>query len=546
MRYGFLILLTLSAITLGIVLTSPLPTMDGGARPPLVKLERDYEPDNIYFDPAWRILPQSWRPYITRTEPAEFQNLIADETPCREVQTTSSEADIVGEGTMQNEVSLAVSGSTIVVTYNDDNEINSANSVSGFSVSTDGGKTFTDRGAIMPSNDYFGGGDPMIVADPYDPNHFIYLQLTYNVQLRPDTYSPSSIVLHHSYDGGQTFLPENSIDVLQGKRHPDKPSEPAVSGKGFHDKEWMSYDPVNNTVIISWSYFYQQLDGTDEAFPAILVSRDGGYTFDDPVNPLPQGQWGGLVATATGPNGELYVVFNDFQTSRLLFTRSLDGGTTWEGPFQATGIFQQPGYFGRCGYYFRIVLKGNIRITSIPSMAVDPVTGEIYVVYNYMPDSDNSDAQYTYDPNTDYSNIAFIRSSDQGATWSSPVTINDDTTLTDQFMPWVASAGDGNVAVMFYDRRNDPTNTLMHVYLARSFDGGRTWLRNQPVTCQAFPPAADAGCYMGDYNQMVVTEDGYHMAWGDNRNLQGGVPNADVFWAKVKIRPHVRPFNFSD
>ena len=47
-------------------------------------------------------------------------------------------------------------------------------------------------------------------------------------------------------------------------------------------------------------------------------------------------------------------------------------------------------------------------------------------------------------------------STDNGATWSAPVRVNDDATTRSQFLPYVAlDATTGAVAVGFHDCRND-------------------------------------------------------------------------------------------
>jgi hypothetical protein len=77
--------------------------------------------------------------------------------------------------------------------------------------------------------------------------------------------------------------------------------------------------------------------------------------------------------------------------------------------------------------------------------------------------------------------VLFTKSVDGGAHWSTPVSLNDDTTANDQFHPTLSvvpgTSGD-KVTVSFYDRRDDPKNCLAYVYATQSTDGGSTWSAN--------------------------------------------------------------------
>ncbi len=80
--------------------------------------------------------------------------------------------------------------------------------------------------------------------------------------------------------------------------------------------------------------------------------------------------------------------------------------------------------------------------------------------------------------------VLYVRSTNGGATWSAPVTLNDDATAGDQFHPTIAVSGT-NVTVSFYDRRDDAANCLAHVYATRSIDGGASWSANVRLTTDA-------------------------------------------------------------
>jgi len=75
-----------------------------------------------------------------------------------------------------------------------------------------------------------------------------------------------------------------------------------------------------------------------------------------------------------------------------------------------------------------------------------------------------------------FGDVFITRSTTRGATWSSPVQINDDDGLAvDQFFPAVEVDRKGTVWAPYHDRHQDPRNFLIDASLARSADRGMTW-----------------------------------------------------------------------
>jgi hypothetical protein len=76
----------------------------------------------------------------------------------------------------------------------------------------------------------------------------------------------------------------------------------------------------------------------------------------------------------------------------------------------------------------------------------------------------------------------FVMSSRNGGdTWSTPVRVNDDPVKNGkaQFFTWMAiDPVDGSVNIIFYDRRDTP-GTQTGLTLARSVDGGRTFVNHK-------------------------------------------------------------------
>ena len=164
-----------------------------------------------------------------------------------------------------------------------------------------------------------------------------------------------------------------------------------------------------------------------------------------------------------------------------------------------------------------------MRVFAFPAMDCDitggPYDGRLYVAYMDWAGSDHD--------------IFFRRSDDQGVTWSSPIRINDDAfgNGRDQFHPWTTVSDDGVVNIVFYDRRNDPSNLLMDLYVTQSFDGGVTFEPNVRVTTVSSDPTAGSlrAGLIGEYIGLAASSASrLHPVWTDTR-----LGHQDVFTSIV-------------
>ncbi len=82
------------------------------------------------------------------------------------------------------------------------------------------------------------------------------------------------------------------------------------------------------------------------------------------------------------------------------------------------------------------------------------------------------------------SDVYVSRSIDNGATWGAGVKVNDDSTSTAQFHPFLTvDQTNGNVIVGWHDARNDTTNNRkVDYYMSRSVDRGVTFEANTKVS----------------------------------------------------------------
>jgi len=139
-------------------------------------------------------------------------------------------------------------------------------------------------------------------------------------------------------------------------------------------------------------------------------------------------------------------------------------------------------------------------------------------------------ATRTTERGRDQRDVFTAYSDNQGATWSTPVRVNQDAVGFDDWLPEVSVAPDGQVACAWFDWRDATPSTdggESSVYLATSDDGGATWSEKGAIS-DARSPWTAVGTNIvpnqGDYLSMYATLDGLAVAWSDGRNL-----NPDVY-----------------
>ncbi|RLE20000.1 MAG: hypothetical protein DRJ65_19160 [Acidobacteria bacterium] len=399
----------------------------------------------------------------------------------------------------QSETSLSLNETTgtICSGYNDSwHYFANSEGFTGYSRSTDGGQTFTDQGALGAGS----GGDPAIVWRKAD-EAFYFAAL-----------KSGSLGIWKSVDDCESFTSVGNIH----------------SGSS-DDKELMAVD--NNPDSTYYGRLYTVWTHFDAGGNIYSTYSDNlGVTWSTPKQVSPtgsvQGSW-----PIVAPNGDFFVGWVKFGSSTIdiEIARSTNGGDTWVLVTDPASGKTQPQHSSATGSCGRAALNGNIRYLPSPQIAVD-ATGVLHVVYSYDPDGSGDDIV----------DVFYRRSTDNGATWSTEIRVNDDTTTTDQFFPSMSVGASGQVSIAWYDRRNDATDNLLVDYYQRmSFDGGVTW--NQPsvrLSDVSSPIHLDnelATCYHGDYDTQIQTESYVVAQWADDRNIQDSHPDPDVFIDRVAI-----------
>jgi hypothetical protein len=176
---------------------------------------------------------------------------------------------------------------------------------------------------------------------------------------------------------------------------------------------------------------------------------------------------------------------------------------------------------------------GGFRSNVFPQAAVNPVNGNVYIIYPNNP------------AGTDRADIFFRQSTDSGATWSAAVRVNDDATTRDQWQPTLAVTPDGSrVFVGWYDRRLDAANNLIDNFGRIGTVSGATvtFGADFRITDQSYPPVfgvdpALLSTYMGDWDECAADNNFFYYSWGDNRDPSTGHAGnqANVRLAKIPV-----------
>ena len=227
----------------------------------------------------------------------------------------------------------------------------------------------------------------------------------------------------------------------------------------------------------TWVAAWQAWGGRDARDVLVAVSEDDGRTFDPPVrirgpgrevvSSAPQiatdgrGVW---IVTWTSQGGDAQIDYDVF------LARSVDGGRTWSSPVPAAPY----------------TLTDDIDDLT-PRVAADG-RGTWIIAWS---------SAVLQGPDYD---VAFIRSRDDGRTWSTPALINADAASdgpaspwsADDFAPSIAADGQGTWVATWSSDKLAASAEDSDVFTARSIDNGATWSVPRRLTEDARWPVHSA------------------------------------------------------
>ena len=428
--------------------------------------------------------------------------------------------------TTQSETTIAVAGSHVAVGYNDSQQtglfLTAGSNLTGYSYSTNGGKSFTDGGDIPNTREFVNFGDPWMGSDRSGAMYYSTLAFDmFNGNL--------DVAVAKSTNGGKTW--STPVPVFR----------PPVTTFYSGDKDALAVGPdpaVTNRDNIYVAYDDTSFDiNTNQAFTGLPVARsiNGGKTwqlhyadkFILPTTGCSFQQYIGATPIVDRATGTLYVTAEKIRVndpncngaaptfSEWIF-KSTDGGQTFGPgvkisnvtPATPNGLLSLgPGRYMRTIEFPTIAIRG----------------GTIYVAWN-----DGAQGR---------SHIRLARSANGGSTWTVSFVTGGS---GDEVQP-ALSADSSGVHLLYYHRY---PNNLLDVLAGNSVNGTSFTTRRitshsfrGSLTIPQFDPIIAFG-YMGDY--IANVSDGSHdyFAWGDNRDhvtdfmFPHGRNDPDVFFAK--------------
>jgi hypothetical protein len=382
-------------------------------------------------------------------------------------------------------------------------------------VSHDGGSTWSSTyphftlcasGTAANGGDYQRSSDPWVTFAPNGDAYFISLSLTF---IGPPSATGTAVLVSKSTNGGDTW--SEPVTLVRDIGDAD------VSPFFFNDKESITADPTNSSYVYAvWDRLRKP--GNAQSITAersfafrgdTLFSRttDGGATWEAPRTIFTRSSLQGTIGNqiAVLPNGTLIDIFDVAQGSGknapgfdIQVMRSTDHGATWSQPIEvaperAVGVVDPD--------TGQAVRAGG----GLPEIAVDlnPGSAGYGNVYAVWGDSFGSGAKSA----KPHSTIVFTESTDGGVTWSPLSRIDQSPDDVQAFTPSVHVASDGTVGVTYYDFRNNTSDLglstdqwFVHCHPTTDCTDPENWAENHVDGSFDIENAATAGgFFLGDY-----------------------------------------------
>ncbi|MDC7993552.1 T9SS type A sorting domain-containing protein [Altibacter sp. HG106] len=397
-----------------------------------------------------------------------------------QVNVDGSGMDIVGDAA--NEPSIAVdptNADRIVIGWRQFDAIASNFRQAGYGYSTDGGITFTFPGVLDPG---VFRSDPVLDFDLDGNFYYNSLQDSFECDVFEIT------------DGGVVW-------------------EAPVPARGG-DKQWMRIDRSGSDSD-GFNYSYWNSSFTTCPPGNFTRSTDGSETFETCIEVAGDPFWGTL---AVDDSGVLYLV-GVGGSSGVIVVRSLNAQNAG-----SSIVWETPSEVDLQGFLNAGVLVNPVGLLGQAWVDVDissgPGAGNVYVL---------ASVERT---NGDPADVMFSRSTDGGVTFETALRLNTDAgSNAYQWMGTMSVAPNGRIDVVWLDTRDAPSGTVDSVlYYTFSDDQGTTW-EPEMILSDAFDPTIGYPnqSKMGDYFDMVSTNQGAHLAWANT--LNGG---QDVYYTFIE------------
>ncbi|MEU8843834.1 sialidase family protein [Streptomyces roseus] len=328
-----------------------------------------------------------------------------------------------------------------------------------------------------------------------------------------------------SRDGGRTWRNLTTTHVDEQPFFNDKPSitaDPTRRGTAYQVWNRLDNDPPGPSAINGPGY--------------ISVTRNGGRTWSEArpfvdTSAVPNTQTIGHLIVIDPRTGTLYDFFDtitfadDLSTvleAHYAMVTSTDAGETWSTPVTVARDSAVP----------EVDPNDPTKLlraaSTLPSPAVDPKTGTLYMAYEGADFSGGT-----------FDSVQLVRSTDGGRTWGAPELISPKGVPA--FSPSVAVDERGTLALTYYDLRHlEPgdTTTLPTAYQLATLPHGNTERRTERQISRIFDwlqaPYA-GGYFLGDYQGLVADGEGVRAVLTETHS---GAPRnrTDVYTVSLPTR----------
>jgi hypothetical protein len=384
--------------------------------------------------------------------------------------------------------------------------------------SDDGGLTWDDAFTDINILDGLGQGNRVDPTLKFDADGHLFIAYGF------DNGQATTLVTARSDDGGQTFFQF---------RYPHIAADHTTYGYPGLDKPTLTtgLDPTmgRQAVYIAYTWITNDLLWLDAEI-TVVGSNDGGFSYTSPRK-IDDDDGSGFAEPAVGPNGELYVVWHDYENSQLKFDRDLDGlwGTSYN--FGDDVVVRD--------------LRENLDHKTTPAAprrgfdngpSIDvsrswAFYGRLYVTFTDTFSGDDTD-------------IYLVTSDDKGSTWHLDHSIfgagNVEGSTGTDFMATVAvDQLTGSVNVGYYTTDGDQFtgNDDVNFRLASSVDGGDSWAWTNLSSAPSEASAMVDENEFGDYEGLAACDGTVHGMWTDNRMVGGSFSaEADAFTATASLK----------
>ena len=220
----------------------------------------------------------------------------------------------------------------------------------------------------------------------------------------------------------------------------------------------------------------------------------------------------------TNSAGDVFAFWPDTGSGNLFVAKSTDGGASFAKPVkiaQTFGRFQVsvPADNGRKALIYLSGGAYKAGGTDAVYVAWADLSGDSGCTSGSGPGADATSACKT--------RVWFSRSTDGGATWSTPTKINDQSGKNDQFFPRLAlDESSGDLMIVYYDTINDSSRVKTDLWMQSSTDGGASWSGAAQITSKSTDETsagADGNQY-GDYIGLTGYAGQFFACWTDRRS----------------------------